>query len=227
MQKGFSAIFIIVVVGILGLIGAGSFYLFNQQQLAAINSFDDCAKKYPVMESYPAQCNTPDGRHFVQEVGKEEIVIGELQGKQFTKKQSVSIDSGSINDFNLPNLFLGPRWESTVSAKLTFMADPGIGSESVTIDGFRVEGSVEEKLRYARVDEFIEYYEDELTKLGWDIEKSSWADGIDGHSRSYRNGNVYLTIGYRGELEDPGDLRFGGESQKVKGTIFIVEYAKQ
>ena len=33
-----------------------------------IKNFDDCAKRYPVMESYPAQCNTPDNRHFVQDI---------------------------------------------------------------------------------------------------------------------------------------------------------------
>jgi len=37
-----------------------------------IQSFEDCAKKYPVMESYPAQCNSPDGRHFVQTLTDEE-----------------------------------------------------------------------------------------------------------------------------------------------------------
>lgn len=66
MQRGFSVIMIIFLVAILSIVGAGSFFLFNKQQLAAINSFDDCAKKYPVMESYPEQCNTPDGKHFVQ-----------------------------------------------------------------------------------------------------------------------------------------------------------------
>jgi hypothetical protein len=33
-----------------------------------INSFDDCAKAgYPILESYPRQCKTPDGRTFVEE----------------------------------------------------------------------------------------------------------------------------------------------------------------
>lgn len=30
-----------------------------------ITSFEECAKRYPVMESYPEQCNTPDGKHFI------------------------------------------------------------------------------------------------------------------------------------------------------------------
>lgn len=34
-----------------------------------INSFEECADAgYPIMESYPEQCRTPDGRNFVREV---------------------------------------------------------------------------------------------------------------------------------------------------------------
>ncbi len=33
-----------------------------------ISSFAECAKKYPVMESFPRQCATPSGQHFVEEI---------------------------------------------------------------------------------------------------------------------------------------------------------------
>mgnify|MGYP005839159459 CR=1 FL=1 len=37
-----------------------------------INSFEECAKAgYPVMEIYPPQCKTPDGRIFTQEIKKK------------------------------------------------------------------------------------------------------------------------------------------------------------
>jgi hypothetical protein len=37
-----------------------------------INSFEDCANAgYPVMESYPRQCRTPDGRTFVEVISHE------------------------------------------------------------------------------------------------------------------------------------------------------------
>ena len=36
-----------------------------------IASFEDCAKVYPVMESYPAECKTEDGKTFTQDVGNE------------------------------------------------------------------------------------------------------------------------------------------------------------
>lgn len=37
-----------------------------------ITNFIECAKNYPVMESYPRQCNTPDGGHFVEELTPDE-----------------------------------------------------------------------------------------------------------------------------------------------------------
>jgi eight-cysteine-cluster-containing protein len=41
------------------------FVVTNEQ----IVSFDDCAAAgYPIMESYPRQCRTPDGRNFVEDV---------------------------------------------------------------------------------------------------------------------------------------------------------------
>jgi hypothetical protein len=42
-------------------------WLYQRQTAQAIDSFEKCAAKYPVMESYPEQCNTPDGRHFVKQ----------------------------------------------------------------------------------------------------------------------------------------------------------------
>jgi len=38
----------------------------------AINSFKECVSGgYPVLESYPRQCRTPDGRMFVEDIGNE------------------------------------------------------------------------------------------------------------------------------------------------------------
>lgn len=36
--------------------------------LSQIKSFEDCGKYYPVMESHPRQCRTPDGRLFAEEL---------------------------------------------------------------------------------------------------------------------------------------------------------------
>lgn len=40
----------------------------KQQRILSIASFEECrAAGYPIMESYPEQCRTPDGRLFVKE----------------------------------------------------------------------------------------------------------------------------------------------------------------
>jgi hypothetical protein len=49
---------IAMIVLVVGLVA------HNIQQVAAIDTFEKCAAKYPVMTSYPEQCRTPDGRIF-------------------------------------------------------------------------------------------------------------------------------------------------------------------
>lgn len=41
---------------------------FEKAAEAEINSFEECAAVYPVMESYPEQCLTPDGRSFTRQI---------------------------------------------------------------------------------------------------------------------------------------------------------------
>lgn len=68
-----TAIIFIVLIGSLLL-----FYFFNEEQDVSIdddeiNSFEDCVKAgYPILESYPEQCYTADGKHFVRELSEEE-----------------------------------------------------------------------------------------------------------------------------------------------------------
>lgn len=74
IQRGIATTIVLLLFLIGGVaITSGVFVFYqNQQKLKSINSFEDCAKYYPVAESYPAQCNTKDGRHFVQELSEEE-----------------------------------------------------------------------------------------------------------------------------------------------------------
>ncbi|MDO8424043.1 MAG: hypothetical protein Q7S54_00340 [bacterium] len=61
-------IFLAAALVILGL-GVGYYLGFDQgyEKDRAINSFEECALAgYPIMESYPEQCRTPDGRNFVR-----------------------------------------------------------------------------------------------------------------------------------------------------------------
>ena len=57
-----------------------------------INSFDDCVRAgNPVMESYPRQCRTEDGLHFVEEIsGLDVLVSGENPVRRGTT-QSISV----------------------------------------------------------------------------------------------------------------------------------------
>ncbi len=42
----------------------------------AINSFDECVDAgYPILDSYPEQCETPDGRRFVRELDEDELPL--------------------------------------------------------------------------------------------------------------------------------------------------------
>lgn len=54
------------------LIGIAMFIAYNQQTRQSsivITNFEECIKAgNPVLESYPAQCRTPDGKHFVEEI---------------------------------------------------------------------------------------------------------------------------------------------------------------
>jgi len=76
---------LITIVAIF-LIGGGVYFIFQNQKnnlrnnsapIARINNFEECAAKYPVMESYPRQCATPDGKHFTEYIGNE-MEMGEL-----------------------------------------------------------------------------------------------------------------------------------------------------
>ena len=51
------------------LLGLIALLLGCTQQVATINSFDDCANAgYPIMESYPRQCKTPDGTNYIEDI---------------------------------------------------------------------------------------------------------------------------------------------------------------
>lgn len=58
----------LVVLLFLGIVFFGRYHAAKNKVIVkdiVVDTFEECAKYYPVMESYPEQCNTPDGRHFV------------------------------------------------------------------------------------------------------------------------------------------------------------------
>ncbi len=64
---------ILIFLAIIGLGALASyFFYFREGPGAAIESFKECVEAgYPVLESYPRQCKTPEGRTFTEEIGNE------------------------------------------------------------------------------------------------------------------------------------------------------------
>ncbi len=59
----------ITAIIVLLIIGALYFYFQEKKAIADIQNFADCKENgFPIQESYPARCMTPDGRTFVEEV---------------------------------------------------------------------------------------------------------------------------------------------------------------
>ncbi|MDO8269823.1 MAG: Gmad2 immunoglobulin-like domain-containing protein, partial [Candidatus Levybacteria bacterium] len=77
MKKLGMRIFVTILV-IIGVFGA--FYFFKQQQkIEGISSFEECADAgFPIMESYPSQCRTSNGKNFTQEIGNELSLVDEI-----------------------------------------------------------------------------------------------------------------------------------------------------
>jgi len=78
MLKKSSAFWPILLLILLIALIALAFYLFKPTVLEPndfaklVSNFDECAALgNPILESYPAQCLTPDGRTFVQDIGNE------------------------------------------------------------------------------------------------------------------------------------------------------------
>jgi hypothetical protein len=70
-MKIFLTVVILVVVVIIG--GVFLFDIGREPIVEPIvNSFDECAELYPVMESYPRRCMTPAGVSFTEVIGSEE-----------------------------------------------------------------------------------------------------------------------------------------------------------
>jgi hypothetical protein len=69
MNQGMKTSSLFGLALVLAIIAALLLLLSNMakdQRVAAIDSYAECAAAgYPIMESYPTQCMTPDGRNFV------------------------------------------------------------------------------------------------------------------------------------------------------------------
>ena len=80
-QKKPIVIIIVFTMLIVGLFFVSRFNTMNKTNIEAISSFEECvAAGYPVMESYPERCKTPDGKTFTKQIAtRQEIIIkGEM-----------------------------------------------------------------------------------------------------------------------------------------------------
>jgi hypothetical protein len=68
-------IFIIVIIIVLGVSGLTAWQYLNYERLknlSDVSNFEECMTKGNlVLESYPRQCRTPDGKTFVEDIGNE------------------------------------------------------------------------------------------------------------------------------------------------------------
>src|SRR5574343_612712 len=74
MKKTLPTIFIIVLI-----VAFGVLLKFSKNELPqpVITNFEECAKAgYPILETYPEQCRTPDGRTFVRSINSGGVEFG-------------------------------------------------------------------------------------------------------------------------------------------------------
>ncbi len=60
-----------LVVLVIAIAGAWWYGTRHNATWTSITTFEQCAQLYPVMESYPEQCATPDGRSFVRDISND------------------------------------------------------------------------------------------------------------------------------------------------------------
>ncbi|HLB60265.1 MAG TPA: Gmad2 immunoglobulin-like domain-containing protein [Patescibacteria group bacterium] len=90
MKKKMGIIFFLLALAAGAAIGyiIGFDIGFEKAVQKRIANFEECAAAgYPVMESYPEQCRTPDGKTFTRDIGNElefsdEIIVGNPRPNQ-------------------------------------------------------------------------------------------------------------------------------------------------
>jgi len=101
MNKTKTIYYLVGLTALAGLV----VWLWQKPGLSEINSFEDCVKAgYPVMESFPEQCKTPDGRTFINEkqTMETELKIEDLklgEGKEAQNGKTVTVNyTGKLAD---------------------------------------------------------------------------------------------------------------------------------
>ncbi|KKQ77276.1 MAG: hypothetical protein US98_C0008G0013 [Parcubacteria group bacterium GW2011_GWC1_38_6] len=66
-----TVIFLVVII-ILGIVAYILAPKLDTEPKLTVNNFNECVSAgYPILESYPRQCNTLEGKNFVEDIGNE------------------------------------------------------------------------------------------------------------------------------------------------------------
>lgn len=140
------------------LVGALIWYFKGKSNIQAINSFEECAAAgYPVMESYPKRCNTPDGRSFTRQIsqteGWQEQTIDEIgltlkYPQNLTFRKEIADDNGRIrtlgfyienNDDSNPYMLYG-LYQMDKNATIADLDKNKMGMDTSSIKDTSIDG---------------------------------------------------------------------------------------
>lgn len=63
----------VALVALIGVVIWSNVFRQDEGSIAKVTSFEECVQAgHPVMESYPRQCKTPDGKTFVEQINSEQ-----------------------------------------------------------------------------------------------------------------------------------------------------------
>lgn len=126
-----------------------SVYLFTRQSsLTPVTSFETCvAAGYPVMESYPRQCRTPDNRTYAEEV---------LQKVTYTNASADMI----VVDLPFPGAVTGKEFSVIGKARGTWFFEASFPIELVDKDGKQLMVAVAQAQEEWMTTEFVPFKAD-------------------------------------------------------------------
>lgn len=131
------------------LIVIGAFVLFRiwkNVEVSGISNFEECtAYNYPIQDSYPPRCSTPDGKTFTQDIGNE------LEYTDLIRIDTPRPNSNVVSPLNIKGVARGSWfWEANSTAEIYDGNGLSKGSgfviavgESMTEDFVRMEGVIE------------------------------------------------------------------------------------
>lgn len=156
---------LVAVFAVILIVGIAIWQLKSRENPQNITSFDECAAAgYPVMESYPEQCKTPDGRTFTKQASKvngwQEQTVYELNlhlsyPSDLTFRKEIGDNDGNIRtvafyiekgdqnnpEYQLYALYLADKEGSARDLELAKTGMDPASIKDTSIDGYNgVEG---------------------------------------------------------------------------------------